>query len=54
MELARWAVIIVLAIIGFVLIYALVISGWLPALFTKSGNLLVPPKVQSIAIYLNV
>lgn len=54
MELARWAVIIVLAIIGFILVYALVISGWLPALFSKSTNLLQPPAVQSIATYLNV
>lgn len=53
MELARWAVIVVLAIIGFILIYTLVVSGWLPALLNKSGSLLQQPAVKSIAIYLN-
>lgn len=54
MKLAEWAIVIVIALIGFILIYALVFSGWFPALFEKSSGLLKTPTVQSIATYLNV
>ena len=42
-ELAEWAVFAVLILIGFLLIYTLVVSGWLPNILGKSGQLLVNP-----------
>jgi len=53
-ELAKWAVYVIIAIIGFIMIYVLVISGWLPALFGKSSGMLNTPVAHSIVTYLNV